>query len=264
VVLLPGGHDPDTFLKNSGYDAFITCLKDAVPLMDFVLSQVVKGGAHTDIDDKVTLAGEMLKFIVRLPSSMEQSHFLKKTAEALDVSEADLRQEMAKAKKPVSPAERAHAVTSGRNRKSSVEETLIHLMLIDEKIAKIVLEQLQPEDFTDPSFRRAVQKMSSVLKVNGSLQLGQLLQDEDEELKNIFSHYAVLEMVEEDAEQSCQDCIDNIKQQNPEKKMKMIEKEMQDAEARGDAAALRRLQEELMALGCRPGRIKAKRVHGIK
>ena len=39
VVSLPGGDDPDTFLKKHGADAFAARLKESVKLMDFVLSQ---------------------------------------------------------------------------------------------------------------------------------------------------------------------------------------------------------------------------------
>jgi len=63
--------------------------------MDFVLAQVLKDGQGATIAEKVERAGEILGFISRLPSGIEREHYLKKTAEALDVDEAVLRQEMA-------------------------------------------------------------------------------------------------------------------------------------------------------------------------
>ncbi len=263
VVSLPDSDDPDTFLKKRGYDSFVSCLKVAVPLMDFVLGHVVKGGAGTAIKDKIEQADEMLGFISKLPSSIEQNHYLKKTAEALDVNEADLRLEMAKIAKheAIRPAQPGSSV---RDQRPKAEETLIHLMLRDERIARSLQGQIQPQDFTDPLFRKAVQRIFDVLNAHGALELSLLLRDEDNELKRLFSHYAVLEMVDENPEQSCRDCVDFIKQQDPEKKMDALKKAILDAEARGDAAATRRLLEEQNTLGRRPGRIMGKRVPGMK
>jgi DNA primase len=263
VVSLPDSDDPDTFLKKRGYDSFINCLKDAVPLMDFVLGHVVRGGAGTAINDKIEQAREMLGFISKLPTSIEQNHYLKKTAEVLDVSEADLRLEMTKIVKheAVRPVQTS---ASTRDRRPKAEETLIHLMLRDEKIARSLQGQIHPQDFTDPLYRRAVQRIFDVLSAHAALDLGLLLRDDDDELKKLFSHYTVLEMVDENPEQSCKDCVDFIKQQDPEKKMDALKKAILEAEACGDAAATRRLLEEQNELGKRPGRIMGKRVPGMK
>ncbi len=263
VVSLPDGDDPDTFLKKRGYDSFINCLKDSVPLMDFVLSQVVKGGAAATIGEKIEQSGEMLGFIAKLPSSIEQNHYLKKTAEALDVSELDLRLELTKRHTHESTKTVPISV-SPRDGRPKSEETLIHLMLRDEGIARSLLGQIKPEDFTDPLYRRAVQRIFEVLNAHGALDLGLLLWDGDDELKKLFSRYAVLEVVDENPEQSCRDCVDFIKQQDPEKKMEALKKAILEAESRGDTAATRRLLEEQNALGKRPGRIMGKRVPGMK
>ena len=90
-----------------------------------------------------------------------------------------------------------------------------------------------------------------------------LLREGDEELNGLFSRSAVLEMVDENPERSCKDCVEFIKQQDPEKKMKSLIKAMQDAEARGDSAAIERLTEEQNRLGKRPGRLHGRRVPGM-
>jgi len=263
VVSLPDGDDPDTFLKKNGYEAFAACLKTSVKFMDFVLSQVVRAGRTASIDEKVEKAGEMLGFIARLPSGIERDHYLKRTAEALDLDEAVLRQEMPRhANNPAHhPAAEKSAMPRGQRPRA--EETLIHLMLKDEGIAKGLQEQIQPQDFTDPLLRRAAERIFLVLKEKGRLDTRALLREGDEELNGLFSRYAVLEIVDENPERSCKDCVEFIKQQDPEKKMKSLIKAMQDAEARGDSAAIERLTEEQNRLGKRPGRLHGRRVPGM-
>jgi hypothetical protein len=133
-------------------------------------------------------------------------------------------------------------------------------MLKDEGIAKSLQEQIQPQDFTDPLYRRAAEKIFEVLRAKGSLELRSLLQEGDEELNGLFSHYAVLENVYEDTEKSCRDCVDFIKQQDPEKKIKLLIKAIQEAEARGDRAEFVRLTKEQQELSRRPGR----RIRGME
>ena len=264
VVSLPDNDDPDTFLKKNGYEAFASCLRKSEKFMDFVLGQVVKGGQGVSIDDKVEKAGEMLGFIAKLQSGIERDHYLKKTAEALGLDEAVLRQEMPRQPKGPSPhPAEEKSPAAHRGHKPKAEETLIHLMLKDGAIALGLRDQVKPEDFSDPLFQRAAKRIFDSLDDQGRLDVGALLRDGDEELKSLISHYTVLEREDDDLLKSCKDCVDFIKQQNPEKKMKALIKNMQEAEARGDAATIARLTEEQNELGKRPGRLHGRRVPGM-
>jgi DNA primase len=256
VVSLPGGDDPDTFLTKQGHDAFTVCLKEALPFMDFILGQVLKGGSGATIDEKVERAGEMLGFIAKLPSGIERDHYLKKTAEALDVDEAVLRQEMSQHRVvPAGPRERASVAVAARGgQRPKAEEMLIHLMLRDEAIARRLRVRIDPEDFTDPLFRRAVGRIFELLDGDREVTPRTLAVEGDADLNRLISHYAVLETDYIDAgkegelEKTCADCVDRIKQQGSSKKMKTLLTAIQAAESRGDREQLRVLQEQLVTI----------------
>lgn len=253
VVSLPDGDDPDTFLQKKGAEAFAAALRASVKIMDFALSRIAGGGVAATIDEKVEKAAEMLALIAKVPSGIERDYYIKKTAEALDLDEALLRQEMPKrAGSPVrnTPEE---ARTPAHARRPRAEEMLIHLMLKDEPLARSLKTQISPQDFTDPLYQRAAQRIFDALEKSG-LDAGRLLTEGDEELNNLITHYSVLDMDYNDPEKSCRDCVEIIKQQDPEKKMKALIKAIQEAEAKGDWAELRRLSEIQMQLGKRPGR----------
>jgi DNA primase len=255
VVSLPGGDDPDTFLKKKGYEAFASCLKTSVKFMDFVLSQVVPAGSPVSIDEKVEKAGEMLGYIAKLPSSIERDHYLKRTAEALELDETVLRQEMPQqAKRSSSLPAKGPAAGAPRSYRPKAEEILIHLMLRDEGIARNLKAEIQPKDFSDPLFRRAAERIFGVLGAGSGLTISALLAEGDEELNTLISHYSMLELEYDNAEKSYQDCMDVIKQHDPEKRMKQIVKAIKEAEARGDSTTLAQLIEEQKELSRRPGR----------
>jgi hypothetical protein len=127
-------------------------------------------------------------------------------------------------------------------------------MLKDEELAQGLKDRIEPRDFTDPLFQRVAERIFTMLGEQGKLDTSALLRDEDEELKNLISHYAVLDMVYDDPAKSFQDCVEVIKQKDPEKKMKLLVKAIQEAEARGDRAEFVRLNEEQQELSRRPGR----------
>jgi len=255
VVSLPDGDDPDTFLNKKGYEAFATCLKQSTKYMDFVLRQVVQSTPVDSIDDKVVKAGEMLAIIAKLPSGIERDYYLKKTAEALDLDEGILRQEMPHdTGRRQSAAAPGQAASPQRSRKPRAEETLLHLMLRDEELAKVLKEQIQAEDFTDPLYRRAVERIFEVLGEKGTIDARTLLHEGDEELNALFSHYTVLDLVYEDPQRHCRDCVEVLKQQDPEKKMKQIVKALKEAEQQGNREEYKRLLEMQQQLCRRPGR----------
>lgn len=255
VVSLPDGNDPDTFLQKQGAEAFTARLRGSVKFMDFVLSQVVQGGPPASIDEKVEKAGEMLGFIAKLPSGIERDHYVKRTAEALDLDEGVLRQEMPQHPKHHTPDPVTKKPTpQTKGKRPRAEEILIHLMLKDGEIALHLKDEIRPQDFTDPLFQRAVAKVYQLLEKKNTLDSSELFAEADEELKQVLSHYSVLELDYEDPHKHWRDCVDLIKQQNPEKKMKTLYKAIQEAEAQGDVATLARLMEEQRELSRRPGR----------
>ncbi len=257
VVSLPGGDDPDTFLNKNGYEAFTVCLRQAESLMDFILRQVVKGGMHASIEDKKTWESEMLGFIAKLPTGIERDHYLRKTAEALDVNEATLRQDLSE-RREVNKTPREHAgataPTVPRGQRPKSEEILIHLMLKDDTIARSLRDEIRPEEFTDPLFRRAAERIFETLAAGGALDTRTLLREGDEEFNGLIMHYSVLEADYHDPEKHCQDCVDLIRQQGHARRMKAVVAAIKQAEARGDHAELARLMEEQQKLGRKQGR----------
>jgi DNA primase len=203
----------------------------------------------------------MLGFIAKLPSGIERDHYLKKTAEALNVDEATLRQDLAKQKVAHGgPRERtAEAAAAPKGQRPRAEEMLIHLMLKDETVARSLFEQIGPEDFTDPLFRRAAERILSVLRSGAGLDPRSLDVEGDVELNRLISHYSVLEVAYSEPEGTDQDrktslektyadCVDRLRQHGSAKKVRTLIAAIHEAESQGDRERLRSLQEELVQM----------------
>ncbi|OGW26654.1 MAG: DNA primase [Nitrospirae bacterium GWC2_57_13] len=243
VVSLPDGEDPDTFLHRRGRDAFTEQLRGSVKFMEFVLGQVARGGRKAPIDEKVERAGEMLGFIAKLPSAIERDHYLKRTAEAFDLDEGLLRREMPSGGPTRQTADQPRSAVPAHQRPRA-EEMLIHLMLREDGIARDLQGQLSTDDFTDPLYRRAAERIFSVVALTGRLESAALLQGDDEELNHLISHYSVLDLEYQDPGRAQRDCVERLRQQGLARKMKEIGAAVKEAEARGDQERLRSLLDE--------------------
>lgn len=124
------------------------------------------------------------------------------------------------------------------------EEILIHLMLKDEAMAHRLKEEISPEEFTDPIFRKAASLIFSALESGGGLDAGSLARAGDEETGRIISALAVREMEYQDPIKTCTDCIGRLKRQALAGRMKELVARIREAESRGDQEELRRLLEE--------------------
>jgi DNA primase len=265
VVSLPGGDDPDTVLVKRGREAFAASLKEAVPLMDFVLGQVVKDGAKVAIEEKSERVQVLKGYLAKIPSEIEKGLYIKKSAEALGVDESDLRREITKYVSPTwSRTEKVLPTTQHKKQHPRVEEMLIHLLLRDENLARKGSKELVPEDFTDSLYRRAFKRIVDVVAREEKLDLRKLSEGSDEELCELFSSYAVLELecekqdeqanVEVEKEKAFVDCVSLVKQIDPEAKFRQITKLIEEAEKMGDVQEQRRLLAIQVELCRRPGR----------
>jgi len=215
----------------------------------------MKGGPPNSIDEKVERAGEMLRFIAKLQNGIERDYYLKRTAEALDLDEALLRQEMpTQTKRLPGVAPERKMTTAPHGSRPRAEEILIHLMLKDVDIALKLQEKIKPQDFTDPLLQRVAEKIFKVLDAKRKIDVNAMLTEDDGELNQLISHFSMLDLDYDDPEKHCEDCVDLIKQRDPEKKIRYLVKAIQEAEARGDAATVARLLEEQNILSRRPGR----------
>jgi len=247
VVSLPDGSDPDTFLNMKGKGEFDGVLKSSVKLMDFVFSETIKIGPISPIDERVDVAREFVSFVKKTPDINIQNYYIKKIIDKLDIDEAIFRQEAFKDNKYRKGSSGKEPLPE-QMRRPQAEHILLHLMLKDEEIARSIRDMIHPQEFTDPLFRRAVEKIFRALEQDGRLDPAKLLRDGDEELNRLVAHYSVLDTEYNDPARTGKDCVARIKERGHARKMKALSASIKEVEARGDQVGLRKLLEEQQRL----------------
>jgi len=92
AVILPEGHDPDTFVRERGRGPMEELLAHAWPMADYYIEQIL--GRRGTLEEERDKLREAVAFISRIENSAERDLFAKRVAEQLRVDEAVLNQEI--------------------------------------------------------------------------------------------------------------------------------------------------------------------------
>ncbi len=95
VVCPPNGKDPDEFIRTNGGGEFLSCVKDAPLLIDFILEGIIKkrNSALTP-QEKAEIVKEAIDVLKEIDNKIIQSEYVKMVASALDVNENAIIQEL--------------------------------------------------------------------------------------------------------------------------------------------------------------------------
>jgi DNA primase len=92
AVVLPKGHDPDTFVKEQGRDAFLDLLDRAPSLFDFYLEQ--KAGEAASEEERVQAAREILPVLGQVRDFALRSLYVRRLSERTGIREGILLSEL--------------------------------------------------------------------------------------------------------------------------------------------------------------------------
>jgi DNA primase len=258
VVSLPGGQDPDNFVRSRGSEAFLGEVQQAKNLMDFSMAQFIAQTGRSGIDQKLRVAEQILPLLNKMKNRVEQSHYLRRLSDELQVSEADLAHELRKfsEKGPrLGPAMGTIQSSTELLPAPKEEEVLLHLFLHGKLSLEQVAGALGPDDFSDARLQRIIRltldRFQNRLSQEALSHLihSDLLQPEDAAL---LSELSLRGLEYDDPRQTGEDCLRVIRQKSRQRLLNAIQRQIKTAEERGDAVQVKALQAEFLGLRQRP------------
>jgi DNA primase len=91
VLALPGGADPDKFIKEQGVDAYAKLLTNSPPYLDYLISRA-RQMDRTTAQGKVAALNFLMPYVQRLPNRLLRSEWATRIASELRVDEPVLRE----------------------------------------------------------------------------------------------------------------------------------------------------------------------------
>jgi DNA primase len=91
VLALPGGKDPDTFIRSEGAAAYHTLLAAAPSYLDYLIGRAQRLGIATG-EEKLRAVNFMMPYVQRIPHGLLRSEWASRIAQQLRVEEPVLRE----------------------------------------------------------------------------------------------------------------------------------------------------------------------------
>ncbi len=129
ILVLPAGHDPDTFIRQEGAEAFRTLSENAQGMIPFMMESAIQ--AHgLNLEGKVRVISEMAPHLAAVTDPVKRSLYVQALADRTQVAEERIVDKLREADHPRKPKpepgpEKPAALETGRR----IERKIVALML---------------------------------------------------------------------------------------------------------------------------------------
>lgn len=171
VAVLPGDHDPDSFIKEVGTEALKKIIADAPGFFAYLLAGLSQEHDPRTDRGKLQIAQQVVEFAAKVSNAVLRSAYIRQTAERLDIPETALLAELRKHKsrhrtEPVAEIqteEPASELPAAR----PAEDLLLQLLLTDDRVIGLAEQRLDRQWL---SSSRAAELIGEILTLSADRQ----------------------------------------------------------------------------------------------
>ncbi len=254
VLVLPGGADPDEFIKAHGVEAYHERRGESLPYLQFVLDQAMRERNLHNPPEKAEAVAELLPFVRAVRNPVQKREYFDIMIGALRVEDKSLKQELWRSVRAatavVGPDHLAATTTEMKQkiaRAESVpptvaEQRLLELLVHDPELRQIVLPQIEAGDYAELATARIFAALREFQEAGAELDFETLnaRTEEDEEASKIVALLWWSEPARaagealDDVLAEAESCLTTLRQMRVERRLKELSLEIAAAERAGD------------------------------
>jgi DNA primase len=144
VLALPGGKDPDSFIRAEGAAAYIKLLNEAPPYVDYLISRARKMDMTTG-EGKLRAVNFLMPYVQRIPDRILRSEWATRIAQQLRLEEPVLRESMRKAANERRSEVKARPELVGRAGKPA-ERRLVQMLIEADEFRAQLAQHIRAEE----------------------------------------------------------------------------------------------------------------------
>jgi len=243
ALVLPGGLDPDDYVKKFGKDKLEELIANAQPLSDYYIENVLGGGKT--FEEKRDVFRTAMDFINKIDNPIEKNLFIKRIAEKTGINQELLKKEIHKNETQIKP--KIAIQKSSQVQIDPVEINLIRLLLEYPQRAIVAEKENILYFFLQPQLKVLGAKIIDAYKLLGFVDLGVILSaDDDAPLREkIFQlMMEALPADDEMLEKIFADNIRKIKKKWYKDQHRQIKLKLMQAQEKGNQELLNELLQE--------------------
>jgi len=245
VYRLEDGLDPDRFIKERGFDKYFTAIRDAEYFQQFIIDHARTTFPARTPDSKVKALNMVLPYIRQMPNPYERSLFAEDAAQKLGIESSLMRQELKQAAQ-----QRLESVRAAQpSAVTEVERILLCALVLPEADSARALAAAElgahPDWFAELPSAAVIEVL-----VNAPAPENPFDAAPDEASRTLLAR--ALQAPAEDAQESSaatvQSALDSLHDKYLDRRQREVRAQMDEAQRRGDEAALLRLAQEKLRL----------------
>jgi len=240
VVILPPEHDPDSFVRAHGGDAFLQITARAIPFHEFYLQSLLEDHPATTVAGKEKILQNVREFLPMLTSAAMRHEIIRELGRVLNLPE----EEVARA---VKTGKRAGIMTLPAAEESAwgPEEHVLYFVLQGDLPLSRLRERLDVQDFTQyPEIAQALWELGEEWTVEELL--GKLSTEDQATVRRLALKQPPLK--ESDRSRALAEAPIRLRQVRVEERIARLREEVRAAERAGDRERVWQLQGELVQL----------------
>jgi len=230
VVVFNFAKDPDEAVKKD-IEKFKKIIKKPIGVYDFLIDLVFKKYPEKTAYDKKKISSELIPYFAEIKNNIVQSHYVKKLALLLDVSEQSIdnliRQHLFR------KARQTQFLPIKKSKTYShinlLERYLLSLIFQNQSpflISDLVFSIISPSDFSTPSLEKIAKKLFEFKKINKDFILKKFIKFLPEELRMSFDEVYLFASIDVDLKkESIEKIAYQLKKHSLKNQIKKILKE---------------------------------------
>jgi DNA primase len=241
VLALPGGKDPDSFVRGEGADAYRRLVAGAPSYLDYLIERAQRLGLAT-AEEKVRAVNFLLPYVQRIPNGLLRSEWASRIAQRLRVEEPVLREGLRRAAAERRSEVKTHPALVGRPAKPA-ERRLVQMLMEAEEFRERLAEEIRAEDLHRGLETEKILAVLAEACAGGQRpDMAALAQDLDERNRRLLFEIAFEGSAQAGWEEA-ESCLGVLRRRRAEEELAGVQRaiEAQASQSAGDNEELRRL-----------------------
>ena len=230
ALVLPGGADPDSFVKKNGAQEYRCLVEKAPSYFDYLLDRAHQENDLKTVEGKIAAVNMMLPCLLRIANRIERAELIARLSQFLGIEESILREELKNAnqnrEKPV--------ITRSRIKKElkPSEKYLLKAILENDPTAGEMLRKLSiSQDYIGLQSENIFREIITMYQEEGEISLKVLHEKLQSDIDKDFLNQALF--TELDPEQALR-CLEGIQRQKTEQEIVLLQEKIKQAELSQD------------------------------
>jgi len=236
VLVLPGGADPDKFIREQGGESYQKLLGQAPAYLDYLISRARQMDLST-VEGKLRAVNFLMPYLQRIPNRLLRSEWATRIAAQLRIDEPVLRASLrrAAAERRSEVKAKPELIASGAK---PVERRLIKMLIESDALRAKIAEEIRKDELHKGlETEQILGALAEACQSGARPDLAALVEPLSERERHLLSEIAFEPSVEA-TEEEAESCLSVLRQRRIQAELEAVQKQI---EANPPAAELRKL-----------------------